>query len=701
MISFRDASDAPTHEVRGALAAELVMRAFGADGWLTALLGLDHRPQQAAMAAAVADVFTEDLSLLFEAGTGVGKSLAYLVPGIIRAVETKRPLVVSSHTIALQQQLLHNDLPKARALFAAVPELERYRDFKAALMVGRANYLCGYRLRQALATKGDLFNLGEEQDLARIQDWAHVTEAGLREELRPRPSAEVWDWVNADSSNCNKKHCSPETCFYRRALAERASAHVIVVNHALLFSLIGAGAGPGENVPGVLFPRDFAVVDEAHTLPAIATDHLGLALSSYAIDRALKQLYHPKRNKGLLVKLRDRAGQEEVTRCLAASEDFFDDVRGQYLAGAQSVRRLSDPAWAEPLPLPLLTKLSKRLLKLRQDQDDQTLQDELADQAKRIQGLAAGLTEAVDLQQDDHVYWLERTGRSGSLIQIRSAPLDVADALRERLFDRGSGLVLTSATLDMGTGLETFAGRVGGEEAQLRKEASPFDYARNLGVFIAGDAPEPSRQNARLNVSYLTRAIARAALVVPGGTLVLFTSYADLHAVYDELQPTLEEAGRPLLAQGRERSRSDLKEAFVAAGNAVLLGAESFWTGFDVPGSALSQVILTRLPFEPPNHPVAEARAERIRAKGGNPFAELTLPEAVLKFRQGIGRLIRGATDRGIIFLLDSRVLRKSYGKTFLQALPKNDWATVTQADWPKRWQPPEGWPNGSKKNRR
>ncbi len=654
--------------------AELVRRSFAPDGWLVRNLGLDHRAAQATMAEAVAEAFSRDGPLLFEAGTGVGKSLAYLVPGILHAVQRKRPLVVSSHTIALQQQLLHNDLPKARALFRAVPELERFRDFKAVLMVGRGNYLCGHRLRQALATREDLFNSEETRQLEAIATWAEATTTGLREEIRPRPSAEVWDWVNADSTNCNKKNCTAQTCFYRRAMTERAAAHVIVVNHALLFSLIGAGAGQGGTTPGILFPKDLVILDEAHTLPAIATEHLGLSLSSYGIDRALKQLYHPRRNKGLLVKLRDRAGQEEVTRALAASEVFFDEIRQRYLSGARSVQRLHEPQWAEPHPVPILAKVAKRLLKLRQDQEEEALKEELSDQATRIQSLASSLAEAVELRAAGHVYWLERTGKAATLINLRSAPLDVAPELRQRLFDRNVGLVLTSATLDMGTGLGTFADRVGADEATLGQAPSPFDYERHLRVLIARDAPEPTRDQARLSASYLARTIARAALACPGGTLVLFTSYQDLNAVHEAIAAPLAAAGRLLLAQGQNLSRADLKEAFVAAGNAVLLGAESFWTGFDVPGPALSQVVITRLPFEVPTHPIAEARAEQCRAQGGNPFNDLTLPDAVLKFRQGLGRLIRGPQDTGNLLILDSRILTKNYGRTFLQALPKAHW---------------------------
>ncbi|MGE9296845.1 MAG: ATP-dependent DNA helicase, partial [Puniceicoccales bacterium] len=323
MISFRENAETPSP---AALAGPLVAacdRVFAEDGWLTKSMGLEHRPQQEAMAQAVIRNFVSDRPLLFEAGTGVGKSLAYLVPGIMRAVVAKRPFLVSTHTIALQQQLLNSDIPLVRTLFQQIPELADYRNFKATLLVGRGNYLCGHRLSRAIATKTDLFGGVQTEELERIAEWSTLSKDGLRDELSPAPDPEVWEWVNADSSSCNKKNCTPETCFYRRAQQARKESQLVVMNHSLLFSLIAAGLAPGDGA-GVLYPEDYLVLDEAHTVPSIATDHYGLGISSYAVDRALKLLYNPSRKgRGLLAKIGGRDDHRAVTQALAASEEFF------------------------------------------------------------------------------------------------------------------------------------------------------------------------------------------------------------------------------------------------------------------------------------------------------------------------------------------------------------------------------------------
>ncbi|MBC2593698.1 ATP-dependent DNA helicase [Ruficoccus amylovorans] len=678
MIGFREGGGSPLPSTPPAV--ELADRVFAPTGWLARRLGLEHRPQQEAMAQAVARAMATDTPLVFEAGTGVGKSLAYLVPGILQAVSEKRPLLVSSHTIALQQQLKNHDIPLVRRLFDQVPELEPFRGFRVALMVGRGNYLCGHRLARAIQTRGDLFNKIEAEELERICEWSTQTKTGLREELAPAPSPEVWEWVNADGSSCNSKNCSPETCFYRRALAERAQAQVVIVNHSLLFSLISAGLSPAGGARGVLFPDDFLVLDEAHTVPEIATNHCGLNISSYAIERALKILYNPKTKKGLLSRLAQRADQESVVRAISASESFFNAIRRQYL-DKRDVLRLLKPDWTDPLlhrPLGTVTGMLKRL---RQDITDEGTQQELTDHAQRLDAYLKGITHCLTLQDEGEVYWLEKTGRRRQIVTLRTAPVDVAEFLRETLFEKDTSITLASATLTSGRTMAPFLRRTGAEGEETGIEASPFDYENHVEIAIAEDAPGPDRTSNRLDISYLAEMIGFCSLRTEGGTLGLFTSYADLNRVATQLAPVLEKAGRPLLWQGMGLSRSELKNRFVEAGNAVLLGTESFWTGFDVPGPALSQVVITRLPFEIPTHPVAEARAEWIRKRGGNPFAEMTLPEAVIQFRQGIGRLIRKQDDRGRIVILDSRILQKEYGRHFIEALPKRHFTRFNRHD--------------------
>ncbi|MDR1011662.1 MAG: ATP-dependent DNA helicase, partial [Opitutaceae bacterium] len=310
----------PTHAPR------LAARIFAAGGWLQSGLKLEHRPQQETMARTVASAMKAGEPLLFEAGTGVGKSLAYLIPGIIHAIDQSRQLVVSTHTIALQEQLETKDIPHCRRIFSSRPELKKYAAFKSAVLVGKSNYLCTTRLAAALKDKHELFATPEHGELQRIAGWAATSRDGLRHELTPPPPPEIWEMVNADSSACARKYCNCEHCFYQRARARINKANLIIVNHALLFALINAGGAraSGGGLRGILFPDDFVVLDEAHTVPDVATDHFGMRLSSYGVDRMLKYLFNPKNKRGLLVRL--RAPMETlqlVADAIEAAHQFF------------------------------------------------------------------------------------------------------------------------------------------------------------------------------------------------------------------------------------------------------------------------------------------------------------------------------------------------------------------------------------------
>ncbi|MFP6886289.1 MAG: ATP-dependent DNA helicase, partial [Opitutales bacterium] len=334
----------------------VALETFGSGGVLEVGMGLEHRPEQAAMAVAVAQAFAEGESLLFEAGTGVGKSLAYLVPGVVHAVASNRPFVVATNTISLQEQLLNQDIPMVRDIFRKAPNLAGFADFRSALLVGKANYLCDNRLAAALGGQGELFETGQRAELERIREWAAgKPKAGIRQELSPTPRAEVWDAVNADSSLCSSKCCSPETCCYRRARAEVDKAHLLVVNHSLLFALVGAGAAPGGDVPGVLFPRDIVVLDEGHEVPDVASDHLGLGISSWAVSLALKRLYNPAKKKGgLLRRIGKTADFELVENAQIACEDFFNHIHVSLLE-MRDLRRLLEPG---SLPTDLFPPMS-------------------------------------------------------------------------------------------------------------------------------------------------------------------------------------------------------------------------------------------------------------------------------------------------------------------------------------------------------
>jgi ATP-dependent DNA helicase DinG len=680
MIGLRDDSSLPSPDSDDAppappptLAPALAARLFGEGGILQHALGLEHRPQQARMASAVADAVVHDTPLVFEAGTGVGKSLAYLLPGIIHAFDHHRQLIVSTHTIALQEQLDRKDIPLCRRVFQADPATARYAEFKSAVLVGKGNYLCTSRLATALRDKNELFATPEHAELQRIAAWAETTPEGLRHELNPAPSPDVWELVNADSSACARKYCDCEKCPYQRAKARIRAAHLIIVNHSLLFAHIAAGGAPanGSAAKGVLFPDDLVVLDEAHTVPEVATDYFGLRLSSHGIDRLLRHLYNPKTRRGLLQKLGTPEERQLVADALEANHQFFAFLQEHHLLN-QSIVRIRHENCAEAwLDAPLLA-LQKAVRTRADTYDEGREREELLEQAGKLRAAQLGLKRFLSLAEPDaHVYWLERTGRRQTVVALRSAPIDIAPQLKETLLERQTSVVFTSATLALADDIHPFLSRIGGPRVRAEIQHSPFDFARHMRVYLAADVPLPTRDESRLALDVLADHIDFCTRRCPGGSLVLFTSYADMQRVADLVEPIYRGAHRPFFIQGRDASRTELARLLREAGNGVLFGTESFWTGIDVPGDALSQVIITRLPFQVPTHPVLEARTEHVRARGGNPFNEITLPDALMTFRQGVGRLIRSARDRGLITILDSRIVQKAYGRQFLACLPQ------------------------------
>ncbi len=673
MIGLNDES-AATKPTR---VRELARDIFAETGTLCDALKLEHRPEQEQMARGVAASLTDDVPLLFEAGTGVGKSLAYLIPGIIHAVDQGRQLIVSTHTISLQEQIEQKDLPICRRLFKSDPACAAYTEFRSTVLVGKSNYLCPTRLGHALADRTTLFADADYEELQRIAAWAETTKTGLRHEVKPPPRPEVWDAVNADSSSCSRKHCDCDKCHYQRARAKLRTSQVIIVNHALLFALIKTGGaraqGGGEATRGVLFPDDFLVLDEAHTVPEVATANFGLSLSSYGVDRALKYLFNPRSKRGLMKKHGGPAGQQLVIDALDASKQFFDFISTRLL-DQRAIVRVRDTGVAEPMLDGPLGALDRLMAKLADKLPEGREHDELQEQKQRIKALQAGLTEWLTLGDKGHVYWAERSGRKQTIVTLRSAPIDVAPELRKHLFGCRTSVVCTSATLAMGGSIEPFAARIGADNAEAVAVKSPFDFEQHMLVFVASDVPLPTPKEAKLALDTLTDYIRFCTERVKGGSLVLFTSYTDMRAVAATMEPEWRKSGRPFLMQGADLSRTELAQQMRSLGNAVLFGTDSFWTGVDVPGAALSQVIITRLPFDPPTHPITEAKCEHIRDAGGNPFNDLTLPDALIKFRQGVGRLIRSKTDRGIVTVLDSRVLAKTYGREFLASLPATDY---------------------------
>ncbi|MGA1116326.1 MAG: ATP-dependent DNA helicase [Opitutales bacterium] len=681
MIHFIESTDLPEDGLSEESLLAPVQKIFSENGDLVNHLGFEFRPEQALMATTFSKSLINGKHLIFEAGTGVGKSLAYLIPSLIFSVFTKRKCVVATNTINLQEQLLSKDIPTIRELFNRSVGLEGFREFNCALLVGRANYLCTNRLHRALLSKSDLFEASQYQELQRIADWvASGPIEGIRQELSPSPNPLVWDMVNADSSLCSSQRCSPKDCYYRKARALVDHADLVILNHSLLFSLLGAGVSSSNEGSGILFPDDFLVFDEAHEITEVASEHLGVSLSSWALETLMRQLYNPKKRKGLLSRLAREVDLVALDHSVDAIRDFFQYLHLDILDQKDRVRL--NKSTSLPMEIfPPLSRLLRNLIELSEVAKDETLKIELRDKIKRLQGYLSDLAEVIDQKKPDSVYWLERGGRSNQIIYLRSAPLEIAPILKEEVFSKDSSVLMTSATITRKGSADYFRKEVGADFAEECLVRSPFDYENQMTIKICNDCPEPQMADRNRYLEYLTRAIGGLAQSVEGGTLVLFTNYSDLRYCHEQLRPQWSRLQRSIYAQGGPHSRSELRKRVVEEGDALLLGAESFWKGFDAKGSCISQVIITRLPFENPGHPLLEAKSEILQAKKLSSFREITLPSAVIRFRQGVGRLIRSSTDCGFLIILDSRILNKNYGKEFIADLPHSDFESTCLLD--------------------
>jgi ATP-dependent DNA helicase DinG len=663
---------------------ELVRSIFSPGGYLVSALGLQHRPEQARMAEMVGQHLEIDQPLLFEAGTGVGKSLAYLIPGIIWSIDQRRKLIVSTHTILLQDQILRKDLNICRALFEGVPELAAYTEFRAALLVGRSNYVCPRRLNPSMAMQGEMFEDTKSADLDRLRQWAASTVEGRREEINPPVHGELWDIVNADNDACTRAICKKNNCFFHRARLAFETSHVAIVNHSLLLTLLqaqNANGGDEEKAPGILVPNGFAVLDEAHTLPEVATEHLGSALSALGFQRTLKRLYNPEKGKGLLTKRGSDAAKNAIMHCLSEVDDFFYAV-ANYLGDKRPHLRLLKPDWVEGTLLLALRQCLKTLTAELEGEKESELGKEISTYVNRLQTLQFTLQMFLELPElDKWVYWIEKKGgrRGQAFYYLQSAPIDVAPSLQSLLFSSESACVLTSATLAVGDGMRNFKRTIGAGTATAEIVNSPFKYDEQMEIWVAEDAPAPVTQQgspaARKRVEYLSEIIPFLTGAEPGGTLALFTSYREMLEVA-ELIRLNGSVDRLFLVHEAGRSRQELISEFRAAGDALLFGVDSFWTGLDLPGKMLSQVIITRVPFRPHDRPVGKAREEAARQRGESPFLTLALPEALMRLRQGVGRLIRGPEDSGRIILLDPRFLTQNYGRSALGVLPRKTYST-------------------------
>ena len=629
--------------------------------------GYEFREEQLHMAHEVSRALTSSEHLIVEAGTGVGKSFAYLIPAISHALRSEQKVVISTNTISLQEQLVTKDIPFLQRVLP--------RDFNILLAKGRRNYLSRRRLKNLLNYERGLFDTHDEvEQVAAIDEWANQSADGSKADLPLQPYAQVWDKVASDRDNCLGRSCETyDTCFYFKVRREMHNADLLIVNHHLLFSDL-AVRKVSDSAAGILPDYDYLIIDEAHHLEATATSHASINFNNNRVKWLLDSLYTERNDDGLAThydssQLKDQTIEaREQTNILFNSiveeiKELDEDGRSTTLT-----HRIHKSNFVENVLDAPLAKIEKTLKVLQDEATTEDDEQEIIAHQRHCERLRDELDMLIRQNDPNYVYWIEISSRNyPPRIVLNATPANVNQMLQEQLFSEKNSVVMTSATLSTNRNFGYFKARVGIDACRELLVHSPFNFKKQVQLHIPKGMPDP--KSSEFTTSVIDK-IRHYLKLTHGKAFVLFTSYRMMDEVYDAVVPDLVAIGVTSFKQGGELSRTDMLQAFREDTDSVLFGTSSFWEGVDVRGEALSNVIITRLPFEVPTHPVMEARVKQIKESGGDEFSEFSLPEAILRLKQGFGRLIRTTNDKGIVVILDPRVKTRSYGKAFLRSLP-------------------------------
>lgn len=668
----------------------------------------EFRPQQVEMLKSVARSFSEGQHMLVEAGTGTGKSFAYLVPAAMWAIKTNTRVVISTNTINLQDQLINKDIPDLREAIGV--------DLRATVLKGRSNYLCPRRLEMLRQRGPDTAE--EMRVLGKILIWLHEGGTGDRNEinLNQSPEWDVWLRISAEDEGCKSETCISRTggeCPFYRSRQAASISHLIVVNHALLLSDVAAGSR-------ILPEYNYLIIDEGHHMEDATTNALAFKVNQFDIDRLIHELGGP--NSGLLGRFlvqfqgslqpSEWAALQTVVRQISdlafkvtslnnqffnSIDDFLTDQRdGRPMGTYPQQERIQGatrtlPSWnlveevwyEEGELLKEMLNLVANLIRSAGNDEEETneeLEDvtgSLATLSTRFQDIYTNVTNLVSKPDGMQIYWVEKQPANGR-IALQMAPIHIGPLMEEHIWHKKTSVVLTSATLTTHGEFNYLRNRLNADEADELSLGSPFDYENSALLYLIEDIPEIT--DAHGYQRSLESGLIRLAKATNGRMLVLFTSYAQLKKTSQNIAAGMADAGIQIYEQGVGASANALLENFRGADKAVLLGTRAFWEGVDIPGEALSVLAITKLPFDVPSDPIIAARSETF----DDPFNEYSLPEAILRFRQGFGRLIRTQSDRGVVAVFDKRLLTKKYGRLFLESIPDCHKTKGTLADLPR-----------------